>query len=365
MPRLNKGNELEAKKALDTVIKKSRVHFYKPIQIAEILYRHRTGDGIDLADLETYRNISKRWRDEITVRLVGRRSTSSQKYQDNVFEENAMPPRLLVELGNLNNKGKGFVEAFVYRSLQARLACVYEVEQYVRNATPDSFDLKNFEAFFQRNPGLKRSVDKMYEISVYALFSTLVRALKAQVTIEVLNKDQEILKDFYRFIRTVLGILPEQTKLVLPAALYRIGVTNAADRGMDILANFGAAIQVKHLTLTAETVEDIAENILADKIVIVCREQEKEPIETLLGQVGWGERIQGIVTLDDLASWYSLCLSKKYRDTLGKTLLPDLVREFNAEFPSSEEIAPFMEERLYGGVPLPEGWDVKVNGQGL
>lgn len=28
----------EAKEALDTLIKKSRVHLYKPIQIAEILY---------------------------------------------------------------------------------------------------------------------------------------------------------------------------------------------------------------------------------------------------------------------------------------------------------------------------------------
>jgi len=109
------------KQALETVIRKSRVHLYKPIQIAEILFHHRTGKGLDLNDLESYRNISKRWRDEVSLLLVGRRSTSSQKYQDNVFESNAMPPALLAELGEENKKGKGFVEAFIYKSLEAPL----------------------------------------------------------------------------------------------------------------------------------------------------------------------------------------------------------------------------------------------------
>ena len=93
-----------SKKALDLVIRKSRVHLYKPIQIAEILYHHRTERGWDLSDLESYRNVSKRWRDEVSLLLVGRRSTSSQKYQDNVFEANAMPPELLAKLGMINKR---------------------------------------------------------------------------------------------------------------------------------------------------------------------------------------------------------------------------------------------------------------------
>src|SRR3990167_1815994 len=98
----------KAKEALDVVIRKSRVHFYKPIQIAEILFHHRTERGWDLSDLESYRNISKRWRDDVSALLVGRRSTSSQKYQDNVFEVNAIPPKLLAKLGKINRKGNGF-----------------------------------------------------------------------------------------------------------------------------------------------------------------------------------------------------------------------------------------------------------------
>lgn len=349
-----------SKSALDSIIKKSRVHLYKPIQIAEILFRHRTERGWDLKDLESYRNISKRWRDEVSLLLVGRRSTSSQKYQDNIFEGNAMPPELLERLGEMNKRGLGYVEAFIYRSLAARLSSVRAVEAYIKRSTADDFSLKELVSIFQKIPGLRRSIDKMYEILVYALFTTIVRALKAKITLEIYNKDKEILKDFELFIKTVLGIDSKQTRLVVPAALYRVGVTNAADRGLDMWANFGPAIQVKHLTLTLELAEDITEGIAADKIVIVCVDSERKVIEAILKQVGLSERIQGIITIGDLDNWYSLCLSKKYRTNLGANLLKDVEREFEAEFPSSKEIVPFMKSRKYENITLPDDWKIVV-----
>ncbi len=348
------------KQALDTVIRKSRVHLYKPIQIAEILYHHRVDGTLDLSDLQAYRNISKRWRDEVSNLLVGRHSTSSQKFQDNIFEANAMPPALLMELGEVNKKGKGFVEAYIYKALEARLSSVREIETYIKSSTPEAFSLKELVSFFQTTPGLRRSIDKMYEILVYALFATIVRALQAEVTLEIKNKDVEILKDFERFIKMVLGIDSKQTRLILPAALYRVGVTNAADRGLDIWANFGPAIQVKHLTLTMELMEDIVDSVTADRIVIVCLDTERESIEALLLQVGWGERIQGIITINDLDDWYKLCLSKKYRDNLGKNLLKDVQREFDVEFPSSKGIKPFVESRGYDKVVLPSDWQIQI-----
>lgn len=350
--------ESEAKKAIDKIIKKSRVHFYKPIQIAEILYNHRTKRGYKLNDLESYRNISKRWRDEISMLLVGRKSTSSQKYQDNLFEPNAVPPELIAKLGAMNKKNNGSVEAYIYKSLEKRLSSVFEIEEHIRFATPDNFSVKEVVGLFRANPGLKRSTDKIYEILVYALFSTIVRALRVQVSIEVGNVDKEILRDFDYFIKTVVGVEENKTRVVVPAALYRVGVTNAADRGLDMWSNFGAAIQVKHLTLKPEDVEGIAENITADRIVIVCLNSEKDAIEKLLQQVGWGDRIQGIITVDDLHNWYGLCLSKKYRSKLSGTLLKDVEREFFAEFPSSQEIKPFMKGRGYDKVALPNGWKV-------
>ena len=345
-----------AKEALDKVIKKSRVHLYKPIQIAEILFHHRTEKAWDLDDLESYRNISKKWRDEVSLLLVGRKSTSSQKYQDNIFEDNAMPPKLLVELGKFNVKSKGFIEAYIYKALKKRLSSVYMVDKYISTSKAEKFSLKKLVDLFQADIGLRRSSGKIYEISVYALFTTIIRSLKAEITLKIKNQDEEILADFKQFIKMVLGVDKRGAALILPASLYRVGVTNAADRGLDILANFGPAIQVKHLTLTMETAEDIVDDITAEKIVIVCLDAEKRTIESLLEQVGWKKRIQGIITIDNLENWYKLCLNEKYQNGLGKNLLKDLQREFVVEFPSIRKIDPFIKDRGYGKISIPEGW---------
>lgn len=105
----------EAKNALDRIIEKSRVHLYKPIQIAEILYRARIDDSLNLLDLEQYRTKSKKWRDEISLPLLGRICTSSAKFQDNLFDANAIPPEILNVLGKENIWTNGAVEAYIYR----------------------------------------------------------------------------------------------------------------------------------------------------------------------------------------------------------------------------------------------------------
>lgn len=346
-----------SKKAIDSLIKKSRVHFYKPIQIAEILFKHRTQGNIDLTDLETYRNTSKRWRDDVSNRLIGRRSTSSQKYQDNIFEGNAIPPSILAQLGEINITTNGGVEAYIYMTMKLKFAELHSVADYINNATPETFDLDEVISIFTKTAGLKRSIDKVYEISVYALFATIVRALRAEITLRIRNEDKDILSDFNLFVESVLGIDSEKTELTAPANLYRVGATNAADRGLDMWSNFGPVVQVKHLTITPETVEDIADGIAADKIVIVCLDAEREAIAVLLEQVGWGNRIQGIITLDDLRKWYGLCMGEKYREKLGTTLLRDMCREFEAEFPSGAELQPFLDERKYRK-NFPEGWEI-------
>lgn len=347
----------KAKVALDTVIRKARVHFYKPIQIAETLYQHRTRGGFELTNLEAYRSASKHWRDDISGRLVGRRSTSSAKYQDDVFNTSAMPPSLLAVLGEINTTTAGGVEKYIYGAMSEKLSAVLHVRDYIGTATPDTFLITKLIDQFVSRPGLRRSGDKIYEISVHALFSAIVNALRAEITLAIRNEDEEILADFGRFIKMVLGIDAEHTQLVIPAALFRVGVTNAADRGLDMWANFGAAIQVKHLTLTPELTEEIVGGIEADRIVIVCRDAEREPIEALLAQLGLNGRVQGIITLSDLDEWYKLCLSARYRDRLAATLLSDLVREFDQEFPSSATIVPFMAERHYESIVLPSGWN--------
>lgn len=60
------------------------------------------------------------------------------------------------------------------------------------------------------------------------------------------------------------------------AKVYRVGVTNAADRGLDMYSNWGPAIQIKHLTLDVKLAENIVSGVSSDKIVIVCKDAEKK-----------------------------------------------------------------------------------------
>lgn len=349
---------IKSKDALDKIIRKSRVHLYKPIQIAEILYNYRNGAEIDPLDVESYRNLSKKWRDEITKRLVGRISTSSQKFQDNLFEANALTPKLIKELADYNNKHNGQVENYIYHRLKERLSMVLDAYEYIIKIKTKKFDVNTFLAFFTKKAGLKRSIDKVYEITVYALFSTIIRALNIEVSLSIGNPKKEILKDFNKFINLVLGLSDKKTRITIPAKLYRVGVTNAADRGLDMWTNFGPAIQVKHLSLSEDLAEDVTEHIMADRIVLVCLDGEAEKINRILNQLSMSDRLKAIITISDLCEWYKICLSKKYINKLGKQLLKDLKREFHFEFPTTEEIEPFLTERNYLETDLKNDWKI-------
>lgn len=171
-------NIILAKKYLDKLIRKSRVHMYKPIQIAEILYHHRIDRNINLLHLEDYRNDSKRWRDEISIHLLGRKCTSSARFQDNLFEDNAIPPKVLAVLGQENVRSNGAVEAYIYRQFDNKHSQLSDALDYCLNADANTFSIKHFIDSFWNEPGLKRSLDKAYEIIVYSLFSTWHYGLK-------------------------------------------------------------------------------------------------------------------------------------------------------------------------------------------
>lgn len=138
-------NELKyAKDALDSLIKKGRVHLYKPIQIAEILRKDRIEGGLNLLDKDTYRKESKKWRDIVTQKLVGNISTSSARYQDNLFEENAIPPRILNILSQENRRTSGAVEAYIYKKLKERLKLLTSGINYCCSHNKKNFQLREF-----------------------------------------------------------------------------------------------------------------------------------------------------------------------------------------------------------------------------
>ena len=332
----------EAKSALDNIIKKARVHLYKPIQIAEILYRDRVENDIDLSDLETYRTKSKKWRDLICIPFLGRTSTSSAKYQDDLFNKSAVPPKAIVALGEVNRNQKGIVESYIYDKFKERYGQMSLALNYAREANKDTFDLKDFIDLFWNEPGLRRSLDKIYEIVVYSLFSAIVDELDVNIEVSLNPSKIGVLKEFESFADKVICINSEKTSYSSKANINRVGVTNAADRGLDMWANFGPAIQIKHLSLNEKLAKDIVSTVTSDRIVIVCKDSEENVIKSLLNQLGWKLRIQSIITESELIDWYERALRGKFSEAIGEKLLKSISDEIMLEFPSADN-ADFME----------------------
>lgn len=340
----------EAKHALDVVIEKGRIHLYKPIQIAEILYRDRVHKDIDLSNLNDYRNQSKKWRDAVTIPLVGRKCTSSARFQDDLFNDNAIPPSVLVVLGNENRKTGGAVEAYIYNQFTNKHIQLSNALDYCLNASTNNFYVKKFIDSFWNEPGLKRSLDKVYEIIVYALFSTLVDAFSLKVEITVKEDALPLLKEFEDFSQKVMCINSSSPQYIQDAKVYRVGVTNAADRGLDMYSNWGPAIQIKHLSLDTTLAENIVNSVSSDKIIIVCKDIEKDVIVSLLSQIGWKTHIQSIITENDLIEWYEKALRGKYSYVLGDNLLYCLCQEIAEEFPSVDTTPDIIKSRHYENI---------------
>lgn len=345
-------NIIEAKLSLDKIIDKARIHLYKPIQIAEILYRDRVLNDIDLLDLETYRNSSKKWRDIICLTFLGRTSTSSARYQDDVFNNNAIPPSVLSVLGEENRTKNGIVESYVYRQFSKRFTQMSAGLTYCYSHDKNDFELSEFLALFWNEPGLRRSIDKIYEIVVYALFSALVEALDMTVNVSINKNKLDILDEFKDFAKRVINLSTEETDITLKARINRVGVTNAADRGLDMWANFGLAIQIKHLSLTEELAENIVSSVSSDRIVIVCKDSDERVILSLLNQIGWKSKIQSVITESDLLEWYDKALKGVYSSNLGENVLKKMIGEIAIEFPATnnDEFEKFFTNRGYNNL---------------
>lgn len=343
----------EAKKAMDDIIKKSRIHLYKPIQIAEILYRVRSVGDINPLNLEEYRIQSKHWRDTISIQLLGRVCTSSARFQDNLFNENAIPPIILNELSKENLRTGGAVEAYIYSRFLGKHAQLANALNYCLTATKESFSVKHFIDSFWNEPGLKRSLDKIYEIVVYALFATLVDALELRVEVFVDEAHFDILNEFEDFSQKVMCLNFSSPRHIQDAHVYRVGITNAADRGLDMYSNWGPAIQIKHLSLDVSLAHDIVNSISSDRVVIVCKDAEREIIVSLLTQIGWKSHIQSIITENDLINWYEKALRGKYASIIGDNLIACLGFEIAEEFPSVNNIPNIIKERHYEKISDP------------
>ncbi len=326
-----------AKSQLDKVINKARVHLYKPIQIAEILHRHRIKKDFDVNILEEYRTQSRQWRDIICTRFLNRTSTSSARYQDDIFNENAIPPKILNVLALENVSKEGIVEAYIYKCFQNRQYQMINALDYVNKINYNDFYLENFLNLFWHEPGLRRSIDKIFEIVVYSLFFVIIKELKATIKLSVTEESIPLINEFSDFTEEVMNIKPNMIFQEIPATINRVGTTNASDRGLDMWANFGPAIQIKHLSLTKELADDIVKSVSSDKIIIVCKDAEEKIVNLILNQLGLKDKIQSIINENRLIIWYNKALRGDFSSRIGKKLIESIKNELRSEFPTSDQ----------------------------
>ncbi len=337
----------QAKERLDSIIRKARTDLYKPIQIAEVLRKSRLEGDIDIFDKSTYQNRSLKWRDKVTLRLSQKRSTSSARYQHDLWNETAMPPNILAVLDQENKRTQGSIEKYIYKCYVEKQGFVSDLIRFVEDATSESFSLPEFLDLFVASPGLRRSVDKAYEIVTYSLFEVIVTTLEARVSVSIPEKNLELLQEFADLGHVLLGLSPNQTEWTQLAHVYRVGVTNAADRGLDMWTNFGPAVQVKHLTLDNNLAKSIVDQIESDCIVVVCKDSHSQVIEMVTQQISWGNRIRAIVRESELVEWYEKCLRGNFASQLAEPLLKQLLDSLRDEFPQVSELADFLKERGY------------------
>jgi hypothetical protein len=222
------------------------------------------------------------------------------------------------------------------------------------------FSLNSFLLAFERDAKLKRSVDKAYEVVVHALFNAIASRVRAQVTISVVKSEAAILTDFQDFCQLLLGVDAMNPSITVPARLYRVGGANSRDGGVDLWANFGPAVQVKHISLDAELAQPIASSVSAEQLVIVCKDADKVAIQAVLAQVGLGGRVRGVITKADLERWYSLALSPKHAPEMATPLFAALLLEFDDEFTLTDPTAidALTAERGYERQSLEGFWSV-------
>ena len=348
-------SEQAAKAELDSLISDARFRCYRPIRVAEVLYKSRTQSDITITNPESYRVASNNWRDEMSRRLTGKGSTSSQSYQKDF--SNLISADKLQILDDVNTENDGIVENYIYRQLKSKKwNGLIAAQEYVTSTAVDEFSFSEYMGLTKQS-GLEE--DAMLEIAVYALFKAITRELDAKAKLELGNPNREILREFDGFVHTFLGLGPGETSFETLVDIHRAGKgTYAADKGIDIGTNFGTMVQVKHISLNEKKAKEIEDTAYVNRVVVVCREAERDVIRSVSNQLGY-EKVSGIVTIEELNDWYDQAFGS-FQAAVGSKILSDLRRAFKKEFQSGDWRVPnvdsLLDERGYDESQLTGIW---------
>ena len=352
----------QAKEMLDEVIRKAKSDVYKPIQVAETLRKMSEDGTINPHDLRTYSNPSKKWRDQVTKRLMGKVSTSNSRYQDDVW--NAIGAPILEVLKEQNVTTGGAVERYIYLGYEERQSMIAAMASSIQMAAKDTLDVAKLFELFRKKSGVRKSADKAFEVFAYALFKAVVESVELKVEVSISTGKERLVEQFGDLVEILTGLKPRERTRQFDANLFRGGLTNSADSGIDMWANFGPSVQVKHVSLRTPAVEKISRESDSDQIVIVCSSTDRKTIEAVVSRIGALSKVRGIVTEDDLVRHYETALRGEFSGLVGERLLDLLKQGFREAFPQTTELTGFLAERNYAMIVPPELWRTDLDRAG-
>lgn len=361
MPSDNAAVLNAAKQRLDKFIKDAHFQAYKPIAIAETLYHARQGE--DISDFAALPSNSLRWGAEISNLIVGRETNSTYKFKRDIWGAEGLSSEMLDALSAVNNATAGAIERYIYLYVNERHQTVASMMMVLRARTQADFKLDDLLGLFAAS-AINRSIGKAYEIVAYSLLDTLAAGLEANVAVTIPVENEAMRQEFSGITEVLFGISGNMLQRTQAARIYRAGVTNAADKGIDMWANFGPVVQVKYSVLSPKMASKIVGELKGNKnveIIIVCKRISKRTAKEYKEKTGWAERVSGIITESDLITNYAICLRGNNKDVMTKQLLMSLRQGFEAEFPQINEIEEFLDKRGYTSMTVPDFWRTKTD----
>ena len=315
---------------LNHIINVSRVEMYKPIQIAETLREYSLNKSINLEELQTYRNLSRELRNRVTMELISKVSTSSMRFQDDLWNDSAMPPEALNLLAEANFDHK--VEEYIYQHVFSKNSQVIAIRKILNNVAT----LQDIENIFDnfKEPGLRSSADRLFEVFALAVLQTQIE--KSDYTMSISGDYNSITGDSGKKLISMAN--GNKYKL----ELAKLGHTNAADAGLDIWTNFGVVISVKNYNLDENLFHKVLSDTPVGILVVICESVSSKLEKDLIFHIA--NRPVVLITREDLFKDSEYLLN----DVLTRTLFIDkLFTFFDKEFPLTVTLERFMRKRNY------------------
>jgi hypothetical protein len=312
----------DAKAVLNTLIEGDGVFCFQSLLIAELLRRDRIKGDVDFSNPSSFHASFHHWREKICPSLLGRSPTVKWYEVRGQFSGEIINTPVLAELGTINRRDGGAVEAHIYEKLSMLLAKVNAAGGALAVPSKSRRTVERFLTDFH-GPELRCELGRAYEVLAAAIVWAFSHYLKQQGW----DKAEDLA------LNVPLG-------LRLPLRLFRLATLGATD---------DPRLRIRHVCLSADRLPDCVPLGPRDQLLVICNAEQMLPITLILKQMRLLEPDGGVVCTSELLEWCALCFGRGRAATLGKSVIQAMSREFLRVFPvaSNDDVHRFLSGRGY------------------